>query len=69
MRVIRWLWMLCAVLVMATPVYSGDISLPPPTRIVLKNGLTVLMLSQAQLPLVAIRLVIRTGSAADPPEK
>lgn len=69
MTVIRWLRMLCAVLLMVTPADSGDISLPPPTRIVLKNGLTVLMLSQAQLPLVAIRLVIRTGSTADPPEK
>ena len=37
-----------------------------PTRITLKNGLTVLTIEQPQLPLMAARLLIRTGSTEDP---
>ena len=43
--------------------------LPTAKRFVLENGFTVLHVKQDQLPLIATRLVIRTGATADPPKK
>jgi zinc protease len=43
--------------------------LPADTRIVLPNGLTVLMLEKHDLPLVSISVATRSGSVADPDGK
>ncbi|HJU03706.1 MAG TPA: pitrilysin family protein, partial [Nitrospiraceae bacterium] len=40
-----------------------------PTRFVMPNGLTVLVLEQHSLPIVQIHAVIKAGSAQDQPEK
>jgi zinc protease len=43
--------------------------LPDYTRVVLKNGLVLLVMEQHELPLVNFRLIVKTGSAADPKGK
>jgi zinc protease len=45
---------------------AQSIHLPPHEKIVLKNGLTVLLLEKRGVPLVAISALIKTGSSADP---
>src|SRR5439155_323620 len=42
---------------------------PAPVRTVLKNGLTVLVLERHSIPLVQLRLMVKSGSAADPAGK
>jgi len=58
---------LLAVLVGACPLASAQsIHLPPHEKIVLKNGLTVLLLQKRGVPLVDLSAVVKTGAAADP---
>ena len=45
---------------------AQSIHLPPHEKIVLKNGLTVLLLEKRGVPIVDIAALIKTGSAADP---
>jgi zinc protease len=53
---------------LATPAMlpAQSIHLPPHEKIVLKNGLTVLLLEKRGVPIVDIAAVIKTGSVADP---
>jgi len=44
------------------------LNLPTPTETTLANGLRVVVVEQARLPLVSFRLAFRTGDAFDPPE-
>lgn len=46
-----------------------DIKLPPAERFTTKDGLQVVAVKRGQLPLIAIRLVARAGSATDPTGK
>lgn len=58
--------------VMATPTTPSTIAplhLPPIAESQLPNGLTVITARKTELPLVAVRLVIRTGAAFDPKGK
>jgi zinc protease len=57
---------LFAALFAAGPVAAQSIHLPPHEKIVLKNGLTVLLLEKHGVPLVAVSAMIKTGAAADP---
>jgi zinc protease len=58
---------LLAVTLVAGPSASAQsIHLPPHERIVLKNGLTVLLLEKRGVPLVAFSAIVKTGAAADP---
>jgi zinc protease len=50
------------------PMATRALKLPTPTRFTLPNGLTVLLVEQHDLPVVAANLVIRTGSGANPPD-
>jgi zinc protease len=45
------------------------LQLPLPTSFKLENGLTVLLVEQHELPVVAANLVILSGSDANPPDK
>jgi zinc protease len=45
---------------------AQSIHLPPHEKIVLKNGLTVLLLEKRGVPIVDIAAVIKTGAVADP---
>ena len=49
------------------PLAARTLRLPTPTEFTLPNGLTVLVMEQHDLPVVAANLVIRTGSGANPP--
>jgi zinc protease len=58
--------------VAASPVRAGagrDPAVPIPARFRLSNGLPVLLVERHDLPIVALQLVLRTGSIADPKGK
>jgi predicted Zn-dependent peptidase len=56
-----FLWMLVCP---AAP--SQSLHLPPHEKIVLKNGLTVLLMEKHGVPLIDIFALVKTGAAADP---
>ena len=45
---------------------AQTLRMPPHEKIVLKNGLTVLLLQKHGVPLVNISTIVKAGSAADP---
>ena len=53
----------------APPILAGPLQLPPATRAKLENGLQVVVVPTARLPLVDFRLVVRAGSVNDPTGK
>jgi zinc protease len=46
-----------------------ELVIPEPERVVLKNGLVVLLMEDHELPLVGVSAMIRTGSRLEPQEK
>ncbi len=48
------------------PLAARPLSIPTPKEVTLSNGLRVVMLENAGLPLVSFRLAFRTGTAYDP---
>jgi predicted Zn-dependent peptidase len=63
----RLLWLFCcAAILFARTSSAQSIHLPPHEKVVLKNGLTVLLLEKHGVPIVSFRAVIKAGSAADP---
>jgi predicted Zn-dependent peptidase len=56
---------------MAMPMAAEDegLKLPPYKKVVLQNGLTLLLMERHELPLVSFELVVKTGSVADPAGK
>lgn len=46
-----------------------SVEMPQPERVVLKNGMVVLLLEDHELPLVEARMAIRTGSRWEPADK
>jgi zinc protease len=53
----------------AVPGAASPLRLPPTTKTKLKNGLTVIVMPTARLPLVDFRLVARAGAVNDPAGK
>ena len=47
----------------------GALALPPYKKVVLKNGMTLLLMEQHEVPIVSISAVIKAGSVADPAGK
>ena len=47
----------------------GSLTLPPYKKVVLTNGLTLLLMEQHEVPIVSISAVIKAGSVADPAGK
>lgn len=47
----------------------GELIIPEPERIVLENGLVVLLMEDHELPLVTASAMIRTGSRWEPERK
>jgi zinc protease len=45
---------------------AQSIHLPPHEKVVLKNGLTVLLLEKHGVPMVSFHAIVKTGAAADP---
>jgi zinc protease len=50
-----------------TAAAAQTLRMPPHEKVVLKNGLTVLLLQKHGVPLVNISAIVKAGSAADPP--
>jgi predicted Zn-dependent peptidase len=48
---------------------SAGLKLPPYKRVVLKNGLTVLLMEQTEVPVVSFSFLIKAGSVNDPAGK
>src|SRR5690606_3418601 len=46
-----------------------ELEIPEPERMVLPNGLVVLLMEDHELPLVGVSAMIRTGSRLEPQEK
>jgi predicted Zn-dependent peptidase len=49
-----------------TPLNAESLRMPPHEKIVLKNGLTVLLLQKHGVPLVNISAIVKAGAVADP---
>ncbi len=56
-------------LAFAAPVENGDLKLPPYKKVVLKNGLTLLLMEQHEVPIISFNTIIKAGSVADPAGK
>lgn len=48
---------------------SSGLKLPPYKKVVLKNGLTVLLMEQHEVPIVSFSFLVKTGAIADPEGK
>jgi len=70
-RTARFLCSLLVLTVVAVPAMAqpGGLKLPPYKRVVLKNGLTLLLMEQREVPLVSFSILVRAGSVNDPPGK
>lgn len=70
-RTFRTAASLLLALAVATPALAqpASLKLPPYKRVVLPNGLTLLLMEQREVPIVSLNVVVRTGSVADPAGK
>lgn len=55
-----------AALFVASSASAQTLKLPPHEKIVLKNGLTVLLLEKRGVPMIDLYAIVKTGAAADP---
>ncbi len=62
----RFLLFLGCVFLMCSAASAQSLRLPPHEKLVLKNGLTVLLLEKRGVPLIDIFAIVKTGAAADP---
>lgn len=56
-------------LVLCFTASAAPLHVPPHQKLVLKNGLTVLLLEKHGVPLIDIFALIKVGAAADPPDR
>ena len=70
-RTIRILCSLLLVLAVAAPAVAqpGSLKLPPYKKVVLKNGMTLLLMEQREVPLVSFSVLVKAGSVSDPAGK
>jgi predicted Zn-dependent peptidase len=70
-RTTRILCSLLLVLAAAAPAVAqtGSLTLPPYRKVVLKNGMTLLLMEQREVPLVAFSILVKAGSVSDPAGK
>jgi zinc protease len=67
LRRIRRVLPVAAMVVLACTVsLAQTLHLPPHERVVLKNGLTLLLLEKRGVPLVNLSAIVKAGAAADP---
>ncbi len=65
----RWLGLLCAIGLTAGNAAAQGIHLPPHEKIVLKNGMTVLLIEKRGVPIVSFSAIVKAGTTADPAGK
>ncbi len=70
-RTIRIFCSLLLALAVAVPAAAqpGTLKLPPYTKVVLKNGMTLLLMEQREVPLVSFSTLLKAGSVSDPAGK
>ena len=58
----------CAVLglAFATTASAQTLKLPPHEKVVLKNGLTLLLMEKHEVPMVSLAAIVKAGTVADP---
>ena len=54
------------IVVLSFAASAQTLKLPPHERIVLKNGLTLLVMEKHGVPIVSFSAIVKAGSAADP---
>jgi zinc protease len=52
-----------------TPAQQSALKLPPYKKVKLKNGMTVLLMEQREVPVISFNFILRAGSVADPTGK
>lgn len=73
----RLLWILLITACSWQPTLIGSpavavedaVKLPPFTKVQLKNGMTLLLMEQHEVPLISMTVLVKTGSVADPKGK
>ncbi|MDQ3012983.1 MAG: insulinase family protein, partial [Acidobacteriota bacterium] len=55
--------------IQAANVQAGGLKLPPFKKVKLKNGLTVLLMEQREIPIISFSFLVKAGSVADPSGK
>ncbi|MGO9845812.1 MAG: M16 family metallopeptidase [Methylocella sp.] len=68
-KVLRILAPVALLLLICPAVPAQTLHLPPHEKVVLKNGLTVLLMEKRGVPLIDVFALVRTGAAADPTGK
>lgn len=48
---------------------NGSLKLPPYKKVTLKNGMTLLLMEQHEVPIINFNLIVKAGSVADPAGK
>ena len=48
---------------------ADGLKLPPFKKVTLKNGLTVLLMEQYEIPIISFSFIVKAGSVADPAGK
>ena len=68
----RFLSLWLFVFVASTAAYAADtatVKLPPYTKVQLKNGLTLLLMEQHEVPIISFNIIVKSGSVRDPAGK
>ena len=61
--------LLLASLAVSPAMAQGQLKLPPYKKVKLKNGMTLLLMEQHEVPLISFSLIVKAGSVVDPPGK
>ena len=73
MRILRHLSRICSALALALVLisvsFAQTLKLPPHEKIVLKNGLTLLVMEKHGVPIVSFYAIVKAGSAAEPADQ
>jgi zinc protease len=65
-KMLRFLGLFGCLLALCPVAPAQSLRLPPHEKIVLKNGLTVLLMEKRGVPLIDVFALVKTGAAADP---
>jgi len=70
-RAVRILCSLLLALAIAAPAAAqpGSFKLPPYKKVILRNGMTLLLMEQHEVPLVSFSVIVKAGSVSDPAGK
>ena len=65
-RALRAVFIMVLAVVCACAASAQTLKLPPNEKIVLKNGMTVLLMEKRGVPMVSVAAIVKAGSVADP---